>query len=258
MATFTMYFKDVIEHVYNTSLDPDDWEQPYEALEFNSVLYGKLPTLPEYVSIGLGTYPIFDEEYRKILNGKIIDEYFNQEIGVETIDMFTLNIRKNLDQIMPYYNQLYETLSIEYSALDTMRIHSVGLSATEGNEEVTASNETSTDGESQSRAVASETPQTMLAGNGDYATSASDSRSENLTNANSSQESNATNNSETNSDTLVTGYQAVASDLVTRYRSSLINIDTMILSELSDNFMRMLNTGDSYHNSFSPFYAYGW
>lgn len=257
MATFTMYLKDVIEHLYGTTDDPDDFEQTYESLNFNGVTYGKLPTLPDYTKIGLGTYPIFDEGYRKILNGKIIDEYYVQEIGVETIDIFILNIRKNLDQIMPYYNQLYETMALEYGALDTMRIHSVSTSATAGNEEVIASNEATTDAEAKSRAVASETPQTMLAGRGDYATSATDSKSENLTNATGSQESNANSNTQSDSDTLVTGYQAVASDLVMRYRASLINIDTMIIQDLADNFMRMLNNGDAYHRNYT-YYWLGW
>jgi hypothetical protein len=107
---------------------------------------------------------------------------------------------------------------------------------------------------STSRAVQSQTPQTMLAGNEDYATSASDSKGDTkgtgVTDADSS--SNTTNNF--NGDNLVTGYQAAASDLINKYRASLLNNDTSILLELQDCFMLLLNNGDSYTAN-NP---YGW
>lgn len=255
MATYTMYLKDVIESLFNDSLDPDDFEQTYESLTYANVTYGKLPTVPDDTALGMGTYPVFAEDYRKILNGKIIDEYYMREIGVETIDIFTANMRKRLDQIMPYYNQLYKSLDFEYNPLQTMDIHSVSESTLEGSEEASASNETTNNTDSKSRAVNSETPQTMLAGDADYATGASDVNSESLVNSEASQESNSTNNTATNSDNRVTGFQGVASDLINRYRQSLINIDVMIIRDLEDLFMLILNSGDEYSTTNSYFYG---
>lgn len=254
MATFTMELNEVIESIYGSDPDPLVWEQPYSALTFNGVTYGKLPVLPEYESIGLGTYPVFDENYRAILNGKIIDEYYNREIGTETIDNFKLILRKKMDQIMPYFNQLYLSEKIKYSALDTMSIHSVGTSELEGEEKVKGTNTTNATTKSGARAVGSDFPQTMLAGNADYASNASDTNSSVDVDSTAEQDSDATNNSKSNSDTLVTGYQGIASDLVMRYRSSLINIDTMVLAELENCFMLVLNNGDEY---FAREY-YGW
>lgn len=255
MATFTLELKEVINSLYNTSIDDDDFEQTYEPCAFNEVTYGKLPTLPEYISIGLGTYPIFDEDYRKILNGKIIDEYYNQEIGTETIDNFTLIIRKKMDQIMPYFNQLYKSTQIEYTALDNMNIHSVNQNHVVGSENGTHNTTGDNTSTSGSRVVASNFPQSQLAGNADYATSANDANTDTTVNSTASATSESANNTDTNSDNLVTGYQGAASDLIVKYRNSLINIDTAIIAELEDCFMLVLGNGDEYfrHQNYGVF-----
>ena len=255
MATFTMQLKDVIEHVYGTSMDPDDWEQPYGSFTFNGVTYGKLPTLPDPILLGLGTYPIFNEEYRPILNGKIIDEYYNQEINTETIDNWLLTIRRKMDQIMPYYNKLYLTELIPYSALDTMKIHTVTTAKSDELSNAESTGVSSSDSDAKSRAVQSNTPQTMLSGNEDYATAASDSISTSATKGDTEQSSTANTSNEANSDHLVTGYQAAASDLINKYRATLLNIDTSVILEVQDCFMALLNNGDAYTSQ--SYYA-GW
>lgn len=253
-AFFTMRLKDVIEELYNPSFNSEDWVQPYGEFKFNGTVYGRLPYLDDYTPLGLGTYPIFDETYRAILNGKIIDEYFNREIGVETIDMFVANVRKHMDQIMPYYNQMYESTLIEYNALDNMNIRSIGKTKIDGTENVEGEGTGKTTNQSGARAVSSNFPQTMLAGNSDYATSGND------TNANASIDSESTQKSKSNSltnndsDTQVTGYQGAASDLITKFRASLINVDMMILSSMDENFMQLFGTGESFYGT----RPYGW
>lgn len=246
MATFTMELKEVIESLYGTSFDPDEFEQTYSQLTWKDITYGKLPTLPEYGKIGLAYYPIFDEGYRKILNGKIIDEYYNREIGTETIDNFTLILRKKMDQIMPYFNQLYASQEIPYTALDSMKIHSVGQSQLDGSATSNADNNTTSDVKSGSRTVGSDFPQTMLAGNADYASNASDLNSDVNTTVDNTSSGSSTNTTNSDSDTLVTGYQGAASDLINKYRNSLINVDTMVIDAIEDCFMLVLNNGDEY------------
>ena len=246
MADFTMELQEVIEALYGTSPDPEDYEQEYDSLTFQNVTYGRLPVLDDYVELGLGSYPIFNESYRKILNGKIIDEYWHREIGTETIDNFKMVLRKKMDQIMPYYNKLYDTEQINYSALQTMDIHSVGSSTLDGTESGASSNTTSSETKSGSRGINSNFPQTVLSGNGDYATSGNDLNSTSEIDALGEVTSESNNNSESTSDSRVTGFQGIASDLVTRYRNSLLNIDTMILADLEDCFMLLFNNGDEY------------
>ena len=52
-------------------------------------------------------FPIFDEEYRSILETKISKHYFQREIGTETIGQFKLKLDEKLNLIMPFYNSLY-------------------------------------------------------------------------------------------------------------------------------------------------------
>ncbi len=252
-ATFTMLFKDVIARVYGTTANYKDYVQEYDQVTYQGITYGKLPVLPNYDGIGLGYYPIFDENYRKVINGKIIDEYFNREIGTETIENFTLNLRKKMDQIMPYFNQIYKSVEIPYDALDNMRIHSVGKNTIQGTESVNTDNTTGSDSTSKARAVGSNFPQVMLSGNGDYASTGNDTNSEGTVSTTAKQNSDSTNSNESSSDNLVTGYQGAASDLINKYRASLINPDTMVLAEIEECFMLVFNNGDSYTTR-----DYGW
>lgn len=52
-------------------------------------------------------YPIFDEAYRGVLEKKIIRHYYTREIGAETFGLFQLYLADKMNEIMPYYNQLY-------------------------------------------------------------------------------------------------------------------------------------------------------
>src|SRR5690606_9817007 len=91
-------------------------------------------------NIGLDSYPIWKSEYREPLNQKIIDHYHNREIGVETIDMFTFALRRRMNEVMPYYNELYKSTELEFDPLSTVDIHTISSS----------SSETESEGESES------------------------------------------------------------------------------------------------------------
>lgn len=69
--------------------------------------------------LALDQYPIFSEEYRPYLNQKIIDHFFFREIGQETPDRFNFFLRRKMNEIMPYYNKLYESTLIEFNPLAT-------------------------------------------------------------------------------------------------------------------------------------------
>lgn len=83
-------------------------------------------TLAEMLEQGwnppLNDYPIFDEEYREGLNNKILNHYLFREIGVETPDKFSFMLHRKMWEIMPYYNQLYESELFDFNPLDTSDI----------------------------------------------------------------------------------------------------------------------------------------
>lgn len=57
----------------------------------------------------LKSYDIYDENYRDILNNKILNHYAYDEIGFETPFLFAHYLKCRLDEIMPKYNMLYKS-----------------------------------------------------------------------------------------------------------------------------------------------------
>ena len=56
---------------------------------------------------GLQSYPIWNESYRSILNQKILNHYYENEIGFETAGLFKFYLNNKMAEIMPYYNKIY-------------------------------------------------------------------------------------------------------------------------------------------------------
>lgn len=54
-------------------------------------------------------YPIIDESYKKILETKIIKHFYIREIGLETYGLWKLRLDSKMNEIMPFYNKLYES-----------------------------------------------------------------------------------------------------------------------------------------------------
>ena len=54
-------------------------------------------------------YPIFDESYRGVLETKILKHFYTREIGEETVGLWKLRLDTKLNEIMPYYNEIYKT-----------------------------------------------------------------------------------------------------------------------------------------------------
>lgn len=61
---------------------------------------------------GLSDYPIFDENYRPILNRMIKDHFCDREIGFETVGLFRRKMRSKMFQIMPKYNIMFNARKI--------------------------------------------------------------------------------------------------------------------------------------------------
>lgn len=62
-------------------------------------------------------FPIFDNTYRSVLCSKILRHYYTREIGVETYGLWKLKLQTRLNEIMPYYNKLYESELYAYNPL---------------------------------------------------------------------------------------------------------------------------------------------
>lgn len=62
-------------------------------------------------------FPIFDETYRNVICTKILRHYYTREIGFETVGLWKLKLQTKLNEIMPFYNQLYESELIKFNPL---------------------------------------------------------------------------------------------------------------------------------------------
>lgn len=60
-------------------------------------------------------FPIFDENYRQVLCRKILKHYYTREIAHETVGRWKLALNTKLNEIMPYYNQLYKSELLEFN-----------------------------------------------------------------------------------------------------------------------------------------------
>lgn len=65
----------------------------------------------------------FDENYRSVICSKILKHYYLREIGAETVGIWELWMNTRLEEIMPYYNELYMSAKLKFDPL-----HNVDLS----------------------------------------------------------------------------------------------------------------------------------
>ena len=68
------------------------------------------------------TFPIFDENYRSVLEKKILKHFYTREICEETVGLWKLRLDAKLNEIMPYYNKLYKSELLEFNPLYTANL----------------------------------------------------------------------------------------------------------------------------------------
>lgn len=71
-------------------------------------------------------YPIFDPEYKAGLEKKIIKRYYTREICAETYGRWKLFLESRMLEIMPYYNQLYNSELIKYNIFEDVNYERTG------------------------------------------------------------------------------------------------------------------------------------
>lgn len=108
-------------------------------LSVNQIVKAALPSVFDF------DFPIFDEAYRPLLETKILKHFYTREIGLETVGLWKLKLDTKLNEIMPFYNQLYKSELIEFNPMydvDLTRDHKLNKTETttqKGTEDITAS-----------------------------------------------------------------------------------------------------------------------
>ena len=77
-------------------------------------------------------FPIFDENYREVLCTKILRHYYTREIGLETYGLWKLKLQTKLNEIMPYYNKLYESELLKFNPLYDVNMTTVNSGSKTG------------------------------------------------------------------------------------------------------------------------------
>lgn len=67
-------------------------------------------------------FPMFDESYRTVLERKILKHFYTREICEETVGLWKLRLDTRLNEIMPYYNKLYQSELLEFNPLYTSNL----------------------------------------------------------------------------------------------------------------------------------------
>lgn len=223
-------------------------------------------------------FPIHIPDHREGLEALILKKYFFREICCEDVEEWKLRLDAKMNEVMPYFNKLYESMDYLVEIMDdvdyrrifreesarngkentqsTQNIKSSGASTGMTNSETTEASE----GESIGRL--SDTPQGQLSGllNDTYMSSAqrnTDEQSRNAKNkgSNSSQTSGQSDTSGTfDTDKHESGlrsyeekvkgkmYAGSKPKIVMEYQKAIRNIDAEIVRSLSDLFMNV------YHN----------
>ena len=163
---------------------------------------------PAYARLGLDEYPIYDESKRKQLNDKFIRHYWMREIGCETVGHFCLWCSNTFNEIMPYYNKLYEAELLNVEHLLGIKRHKVVEMLRDFDESSSGngSADTSTSSTGKSTNKFSDTPQDELfvskVDAGDYLTNLTIDDTQDSTTVGTKSKSDGTiSRDESNSDT---------------------------------------------------------
>lgn len=200
-------------------------------------------------------FPIFDESYRSVLCSKILKHYYTREISAETVGLWQLWLNTRMGEIMPYYNKLYESALLEFDPFkDTnySRNHGgtfTGDTVRNGRSEIDVDNSVTSNGTSNSKNLFSDTPQGAITNieNESYLTNATlikDTDTNTTTTDGNSTTQNTETTGITNTDNwieTIVGKQSTVSysKLLQEFRDTFLNIDVMIINDLSDLFMNL-------------------
>ena len=67
-------------------------------------------------------YELYNNDLKPIFEDKFIKRFYFREIGVETVSRFLINLEQTLNEIMPYYKQLYDTTLLKYDILNNTEV----------------------------------------------------------------------------------------------------------------------------------------
>jgi len=190
--------------------------------------------IDNHFDFGLQDYPIWNETYRNTLNQKILNHYYENEIGFETANLFKFYLNNKLNEIMPYYNNLYNAQEKALSnILGNIDLYEEA-NRLNNNEVNTTSNS-----KSDSKNLFQDTPQGKInfakLENQQWATNYTN----NVNDINDSSNSSGTNNENYTRHVWGNDGKKYNIDVLKDIRNNIYNIDLMIINDLQELFMQI-------------------
>lgn len=185
-------------------------------------------------------FDIFDHAYAGVLKTKIIDRYYFREIGFETAEQFKHFLKMKMNEIMPYYNEMYKSVAMmqdpNFNPLNNLNTTTTDTRTTSSESLGTGTSQsTNTD---NSKTIFNDTPQAKLQ-DLDYATEMTENESNGTGGASSTSEGTISTTDEYVSHVTGSGGMRYPADIIIEWRKAFINIDVMILDELNTLFMNI-------------------
>ena len=157
-------------------------------------------------------FPIFDERYRNVLCKKILKHYYTREICEETVGLWKFRLDTRMNEIMPYYNQLYKSELLEFNPLYDVDLTRSGNkeSTAKDNESLessrtgTGNTETDATNDTNTSSTRKETAESTSNGTNTSTSNGTNTSTTNGTNKSTTSSTNESTNKETNVSTAST------------------------------------------------------
>lgn len=192
----------------------------------------------------LTNYPIFDENYRETLNNNILNHFYENEIGFETAALFRFYLNQRLNEIMPFYNILYEkqkTLleNFDYNVNLTEELKRTNNTDTTSN----SSSNSNSNSSSNNKNLFQNTPQGQISSTEideqKWATNVTFDKNQNTSSINDNSNSSGNANTTENYIKNIVGNNGklYGFEIFNAIKDNLMNIDLLIINDLNDLFM---------------------
>ena len=183
-------------------------------------------------------YNLYNNDLKPWFEEKFYQHFMFYEIGFDTIGMFKQRLMSKLNDIFPYYKQLYET-EIRSKGIDFMLnkdlkesyVRELTSNSNSNQESNVTSNSLSTAGQLTPSLIANSDKIDKFMDTAQKDSSTSNSTSTGESNGNSREEYTLTSQGNI-------GITSSA-ELLTKWRETLLNIDLMIFEECNDLFMQI-------------------
>ena len=110
MSNYTMELRHVCEQLAGLT------SEQIMLADYNTIIEAARPQLFNF------SYPLYNPDHKAELETKIIKHYYMREISGETVGLFKLFLDRTLNEIMPYFNELYHSADLEYNPLHDIDI----------------------------------------------------------------------------------------------------------------------------------------